>query len=128
MSKGVKELVDAITNNVNDADIIEAIAVANICASILEKRVELNMSQKEFAEYMGISQSEVSKYENGESSFKISILAKIAAKLGLSSIEQLVGEKRKTKLSLINNPIRQQESFWNNNYKMFKDERIQKNA
>lgn len=95
MRTGAKQVIEILTKDVGSADIIEAVAVANISAAVLAKRMELKMNQKEFAEHMGVSQSEVSKWENGDSSFKISLLAKIADKLDIESIAQLVGDKKR---------------------------------
>ena len=54
-----------------------------IAAEIAIKRVNLRMNQKEFAEYMGATQSQVSKWETGECNFTLSTLVSIASKLDI---------------------------------------------
>lgn len=54
-------------------------------------RIEMNMSQDEFATLLGTSKQVVSRYENGQRSPKVSIVADYAQKLGVS-IAQLTGE------------------------------------
>lgn len=60
--------------------------LAIISANIERKRVELGMNQKQFAEYMGVSQGMVSKWESGEYNFTISTLNEICGKLNIKFI------------------------------------------
>ena len=43
--------------------------MAKISSKILEERLSRNMSQKEFAKFMGVSQGLVSRWENGNENF-----------------------------------------------------------
>lgn len=54
-----------------------------IAAEISIRRQNLGMSQKEFAEKMGVSQSLVSRWENGDTNFTLSTLISIASKLNI---------------------------------------------
>lgn len=119
MRTGAKQVIEILTKDVGSADIIEAVAVANISAAVLAKRMSLGMNQKKFAEYMGVSQSEVSKWENGDSSFKISLLAKIADKLNVGSIALLVGDANKTNntLKLVSAHNAKQTRAWTKGYR-----------
>ena len=45
--------------------------LADIAVKIREKRKTMQMSQKEFAEFLGVSQSMVSKWEGAEYNFSI---------------------------------------------------------
>ena len=67
---------------------------AEIALCIHEKRISLNMTQREFAEFEGVSQTMVSKWESGEYNFSIGNLARIMASLGMkleiSPVQELV--------------------------------------
>ena len=51
--------------------------------------IDLDMSQKQFAEELGITQPMVSKYEKGETIPSAQILLKIA-KLGKTTVEKIL--------------------------------------
>lgn len=55
-----------------------------IAGTITNKRNELGMNQKEFAEYMGVTQGMVSKWESCEYNFTIESAITIFDKLGLN--------------------------------------------
>lgn len=57
--------------------------LAKISAKIEKCRQEMNMTQKEFAEYMDVSQGMVSKWESREYNFTIKSLNEICEKLQL---------------------------------------------
>ena len=50
-------------------------------------RLERQMTQEEFARFLGTSKQNISRYENGEVSPKISTAAQIAGRLGLTLTE-----------------------------------------
>lgn len=56
-------------------------------------RLERRMTQEEFASFLGTSKQNISRYEKGEVSPKISTAAAIASKLGIT-LEQLNGGKQ----------------------------------
>lgn len=58
--------------------------LALISAAIELWRVENNMTQKEFAKFMGVTQSMVSKWESGEYNFSVKILSEISDRMGIS--------------------------------------------
>ena len=64
---------------------------AVIGAKINLKRLEMEMDQKAFAKYMGVTQGLVSRWESGNYNFTISNLASICQKLnpGLDVIVEL---------------------------------------
>ncbi len=74
------------------ADIYAAKALADASAAIIRKRLELGMSQKEFAEHMGVSQGMVSKWESGDYNFSIETLADVCERLGLAFTIDIVPE------------------------------------
>lgn len=59
-------------------------------------RLEKKMSQEEFANFLGTSKQNISRYELGEVSPKISTAAKMAEKLGIS-LTQLNGDNNEKK-------------------------------
>lgn len=64
-------------------DKVEADMKAEIAMSIHSKRLGMNMTQKEFADFTGVSQTMVSKWESGEYNFSIDNLSRLMATLGL---------------------------------------------
>ena len=77
------EVLDALSSNLTKAEIIAARLIAKISVSITRKRIELGMNQKQFAEYMKVTQGMISKWENGNCNFTIEKLAEICEQLDL---------------------------------------------
>ena len=77
------EFVARIADSLDRSLLIQAIAKGKISSAIMVRRDELDMSQKEFASIMGVSQAMVSKWESGECNFTLSTIAAICDKLGL---------------------------------------------
>lgn len=95
MSKNFGDLNDLFTifeDVINTADVISADCQARISSAIVKKRIELNLSQKAFAEKLGVSQGMVSKWESDDYNFTIQSLADIAAKLDMHLHVELVDE------------------------------------
>ena len=78
---------DLSTEDKADADL-----KAEIAMHIHEKRIDMHMTQKEFAEFNGVSQTMVSKWESGEYNFSLDNLSHLMATLGL-------------KLEIVNEPV-----------------------
>ncbi len=78
LGKDLKELVNIITG----ADLISAKVLADISVAIFKERLKRDMTQKEFADLMGVSQGMVSKWESDNYNFTIETLASICDKLG----------------------------------------------
>lgn len=76
-----KAFLSTISANLEDEEIALATIQGMIAAEISIKRQNLGMSQKEFAEKMGVSQGLVSRWENGDANFTLSTLISIANKL-----------------------------------------------
>ena len=83
MSQGMNDLLVGLSDSFCAADMMLAGLEASICSEIISQRIKRNMTQKEFAEFMGVSQGLVSKWEKGECNFTLSSLVRIASKLGL---------------------------------------------
>lgn len=78
----LNSLVNAIVPDASAEELQYAIFCGMIGAEIVMKRRNMGMNQKEFAEYMGVSQGLVSRWEHGETNFTLESLVKISAKLG----------------------------------------------
>lgn len=79
----ISELFEALAEEIPAEDILSAKTLAQISTMIASKRIEFNMNQHDFAEFMGVKQAQISKWESGECNFTIKKLIKIAYKLNL---------------------------------------------
>lgn len=73
-----------VTEALSEAEVKSTVELAKISARIEKCRQNMNMTQKEFAEYMNVSQGMVSKWESREYNFTIRSLNEICEKLHLS--------------------------------------------
>lgn len=73
-----------ISEGLSEAEIKTTVELAKISAKIERCRLELGMTQKEFADYMGVTQGMVSKWESREYNFTVRSLNEICQKLGVS--------------------------------------------
>ena len=67
---------------ITKADLYSSKVMADISVALIHKRLSLNMSQKEFAKLMGVSQGMISKWESGAYNFTVNAIAEIAEKIG----------------------------------------------
>lgn len=72
-----------IAEGLSDAEVKTIVELAKISARIERSRLEMGMTQKEFAEYMGVTQGMVSKWESREYNFTIKTLNEICQKINL---------------------------------------------
>lgn len=75
------EMFEYLSKHISKSDIYAATAIAKISMFLFKYRREHNMTQKEFAKMMGVSQGMVSKWESAEYNFTIENIAQIAEKL-----------------------------------------------
>jgi transcriptional regulator with XRE-family HTH domain len=73
-----------ITEEMAEADVKTTVELAKISAKIERCRLEKGMTQKEFADYMGVTQGMVSKWESREYNFTIKTLNEICYKLNIT--------------------------------------------
>ena len=78
------DVIDSLAEGLKKSDVITAKLLSKISISITQKRLELEMNQKEFADFMGVTQGMVSRWENGNCNFTIETLVQICEKLNLS--------------------------------------------
>lgn len=83
MNGNMSALLSALTDSISTEDLLLAHFTSDIAVAISTKRVELGMTQKEFAEMLGKTQAIVSKWENGDANFTLKTLVEIAEKLDL---------------------------------------------
>lgn len=74
---------DWVSEEFSDAEVKTIVELAKISARIERCRIEMGMTQQEFAEYMGVSQGMVSKWESREYNFTIRTLNEICQKIDL---------------------------------------------
>ncbi len=79
----IYDLLVALTENMEDYEILTADITSSISNEIAKRRMSMNLSQKELAAKLGKTQSTISKWENGDMNFTIELLAEIACKLDM---------------------------------------------
>ena len=80
-------------SELSQEDKMEADLLADIAIQIHTRRMEMGMSQAEFAKFNKVTQAMVSKWESGEYNFTIQKLAEVFANIGLSFTVD-IGEKK----------------------------------
>ncbi|MDR2572676.1 MAG: helix-turn-helix domain-containing protein [Oscillospiraceae bacterium] len=66
------------------ADVIKNNIISEVSTQLMSKRLDLRMTQDEFAKHIGISQSLLSKYENGTENLTAKSIGDILGRLGLT--------------------------------------------
>ncbi len=72
-----------LTEGLTEAEVKTAIELAKISARIERCRLDMGMTQQEFAEFLGVTQGMVSKWEGREYNFTIRTLNEICEKVNL---------------------------------------------
>ena len=75
------EMFDFLSEYLSKSDVYAAKVIAKISMFILKYRQDANMTQKEFAKKMGVTQAMVSKWESAEYNFTIETISHISEKL-----------------------------------------------
>jgi len=74
---------DWLTEGMSESEVKSLVELAKISARIERCRLDMGMTQMEFAQYMGVTQAMVSKWESREYNFSIKTLNDICQKLGI---------------------------------------------
>ena len=90
-----------VSEGLSDAEVKTIVELAKISARIERCRIEMGMTQLEFAEYMGVSQGMVSKWESRDYNFTIRSLNEICQKLDLEFHVSLEKPCAKTDYTII---------------------------
>lgn len=83
MAVGLDEVFKLFEEHLTIADISSARYLGKISAAIAKKRLDMGLSQKEFAEFLHVSQGMVSKWESGDYNFTIRGLAELSESLNM---------------------------------------------
>ena len=73
-----------VADGLTEVEVKSIIELSRISAQIEKCRLELDMTQKEFANHMGVTQGMVSKWESRDYNFTIKSLNEICHKLGMT--------------------------------------------
>ncbi|WP_022766636.1 helix-turn-helix domain-containing protein [Butyrivibrio sp. XPD2006] len=92
-----------LTDGLSKAEMKSIVELAQISSKIERRRIEMGMTQKEFAVYMGVSQGMVSKWESRDYNFTIKSLNEICSKIDLTFTPVLNNKIITEKFSLIKN-------------------------
>lgn len=79
----IADLLERLYEGLPDYTILADALQAQISTCITAERIARNLNQSNFAELMGVTQSQISKWENGDFNFTIEKLCEIASKLDL---------------------------------------------
>lgn len=83
MSQGMNDLLSCLAATLSDEEFVLSSMEGLICGEIVSQRIKRGMTQKQFAEFMGVSQGMVSRWEKGECNLTLQSLVRIALKLGI---------------------------------------------
>lgn len=76
------DLLSAISQNLSAAEILSADVLSGLSVQITQERMQRGMTQAQFAEFLGVSQTMISKWESQDYNFTIETLCRIAVDLG----------------------------------------------
>lgn len=107
MAKGtsISELLETLADLFSPAEIIASATKAHIANQITEWRISHEMTQQDLADYFGVNQSTISKWENGDFNFTIEKLAEIACKLDMTLNVSLDSAEAQNKISTSYNKV-----------------------
>ncbi len=77
------QTTDWLTEGFSKSEVKSITELAKISARLEMKRLDLGMTQKEFAQFMGVSQGMISKWESRDYNFTIATLNEICERIGL---------------------------------------------
>jgi Predicted transcriptional regulators len=109
----MKKMLSALTLNLDDEKTALSALQGMIAAEITGRRIDLGMTQKDLAHFLGISQSTLSKWESGETNFTLSTLVSIACKLDIEMQSPYVPTPPITYQSAYSNIIVLPTNGWN---------------
>lgn len=83
-SNNWEQLLSALTETMSTENLQLSVIQSDLATALIRKRSALGMTQTQFAEFLGVKQSQVSKWEKGEINFTLSKLVHIAGSLDLN--------------------------------------------
>ena len=87
----LRKLTEAIESKFTTAELMTCNTLAKLSCLIANKRISMGMDQKEFAQFMEVSEYMVSRWERGDYDFTISLLAHIADKFDMDIVDLING-------------------------------------
>lgn len=109
----MKKMLSALTLNMDDEKTTLSALQGTIAAEITGRRIDLGMTQKDLAHFLGVSQSTLSKWESGETNFTLSTLVSIACKLDIEMQSPYVPTPSNTYQPAYSNIIVLPTAGWN---------------
>ena len=85
---------NSLFSSLSDAEKLYSKVVAHIAVKLIEERTKKGYTQKEFAGYMGVSQSMISKWESAEYNFSVEKLVEIFDKLDMELKVEIEPKKK----------------------------------
>ncbi|MCQ2461817.1 MAG: helix-turn-helix domain-containing protein [Clostridia bacterium] len=76
-------MCDLLPDNLTDVQIKDSVIREKIAAAIYNKRMAMGLTQKEFADFLNVSQGMISKWENLCYSFTVSSLFDLMDRLSI---------------------------------------------
>lgn len=105
-STSISALFETIISNMSAAEIKTAMVISDVSSKIEIERINKGMTQKQFAEFMGVTQSMVSKWESGNYNFTVETIAKIFDKLNLDFDFNIHSDNELKKIITIENSLK----------------------
>lgn len=118
------EMLSLFEDCVDISDVISSKCMSDLSSSIAGKRLDLGLTQKQFAEYVHVSQAMVSKWEGGDYNFSIKGLAELAERLGMDLQVSLCEYKEEIEIKCSENSEFAYTSFQKQEYTGSKSEII----
>lgn len=82
-SCSIENLFNLFEDTISPADVLTSKMMAQISNAITRERIKMRLTQKDFANHIGVTQALVSRWEHGDYNFSIKKIAEIASKLNL---------------------------------------------
>ena len=110
-----------ITQGIPEAEVKSIVQLAKISAHIERCRLDMEMTQEEFAQYLGVSQGMVSRWENRDYNFTVKSLNDICQKLNLSLTIDMLPIEAVKDYNVVNwdgeiMPVKTPKRAWLENY------------
>lgn len=95
-STSISNLFEALTENLSPAELKAATVISDISSRIAIERCKKGMTQKQFADLMGVTQGMVSKWESGDYNFTVESICNIFCELDLDFNFEIFEDEIKT--------------------------------
>lgn len=76
-SCSIENLFNLFEDTISPADVLTSKMMAQISNAITRERIKMRLTQKDFANHIGVTQALVSRWEHGDYNFSIKKLLKL---------------------------------------------------